>query len=248
MPDYIQQSQDAIETYRAELDAIRADTTLSNNGRRAKIDAAYRTARETVDHAKEKHEWTRQTQRQKLERKVFGPPTKTLTGADAISWRDAQDRAAKLLPSNYTDPTVDNASLEAEALTLLNRALQSGDDHLARAVVNVAFDMRWADVADTYAQASADTDTVVELWNTATNEGRGIDLDELNFMLDQPKELNLPPEPEPINYQANAARRQQLGRDFADALTEGMADLTTEAGRPSAGFGTPAGGTGPFTS
>ncbi|MFI7168181.1 hypothetical protein [Rhodococcoides fascians] len=246
MTDYIQQSQDAIETYREQLDAIRADTTLSNNGRRQQIAAAYDTAREAVDYAAEKHQWTKNTQRQKLERKVFGPPTKTLTGADAISWRDAQDRAAKLLPSNYSEP-VDSSVLEAEALGLLNRALQSGDDHLARAIVTVAFDMRWAEVADAYATASPDTDTVVELWDTATNEGRGIDLESLNFMLDHPKELNLPPEPEPTNYAANAAKQQQLGRAFADALTDGMTELTTEAGRPSAGFGIP-GGNGPFTS
>ncbi|OZD81824.1 hypothetical protein CH260_10345 [Rhodococcus sp. 05-2256-B2] len=246
MPDYIARSQDAIENYREQLDTIRADTTLSNNGRRAKIASAYDAAREIVDHSKEKHEWTKQAQRQKLERKVFGPPTTTLTGADAISWRDAQDRAAKLLPASYSEP-VDNDVLQGEALGLLNRALQSGDDHLARAIVTVAFDMRWADVADAYAQASPDTDTVVELWDAATDEGRGIDLEEFNFILDQPKELNLPPEPEPVNYAANAMKQQQLGRDFADALTEGMADLTTNPSRPSAGFGIP-GGTGPFTS
>lgn len=246
MTDYIARSQDAIETYREQLDAIRADTTLSNNGRRAKIASAYDAAREIVDHSKEKHEWTKQAQRQKLERKVFGPPTKMLTGADAISWRDAQDRAAKLLPASYSEP-VDNDVLQAEALGLLNRALQSGDDHLARAIVTVAFDMRWADVADAYATASPDTDTVVELWDTATNEGRGIDLEEFNFILDQPKELNLPPEPEPINHMANAVKQKQLGQDFADALTEGMADLTTNPSRPAAGYGIP-GGTGPFTS
>lgn len=246
MPDYIQRSQDAIATYREQLDSIRADTTLSKNGRRQQIAVIYETAREAVDHAAEKHQWTKNTHRQKLERTVFGPPTKTLTGSDAISWRDAQDRAAKLLPSSYTDAP-DNSVLEAEALTLLNRALQSGDDHLARAIVTVAFDMRWADVADTYAQASNDTDTVVELWNTATNEGRGIDLESFNFMLDQPKELNLPPEPEPTNFTAQAAKQQQLAREFADALTEGTDDLTTTPSRPSAGFGQPAGGTGPFT-
>ncbi|WP_037164264.1 hypothetical protein [Rhodococcoides fascians] len=246
MPDYIQQSQDAINTYREQLDTIRADTTLSKNGRRQQIAKAYDTARAAVDHAAEKHQWTKNTHRQKLERTVFGPPTKTLTGSDAISWRDAQDRAAKLLPSSYTEP-VDNSVLEAEALTLLNRALQSGDDHLARAVVTVAFDMRWADVADTYAQASPDTDTVVELWDVATNEGRGIDLESFNFMLDQPTELNLPPDPEPTNYTTQAAKQKQLGRDFADALTDNANDLTTTAGRPAAGFGTPAGGTGPFT-
>ena len=246
MPDYIARSQDAIETFREQLDAIRADTTLSNNGRRAKIASAYDAARDVVDHSKEKHEWTKQAQRQKLERKVFGPPTKTLTGADAISWRDAQDRAAKLLPASYSEP-VDNDVLQADALGLLNRALQSGDDHLARAIVTVAFDMRWAEVADAYAQASPDTDTVVELWDAATNEGRGIDLEEFNFILDQPKELNTAPQPEPVNHMANAAKQKQLGQDFADALTEGMADLTTNAGRPSDGFGIP-GGTGPFTS
>ncbi|OZF57015.1 hypothetical protein [Rhodococcus sp. 14-2470-1a] len=246
MPDYIKKSQDAINTYLEQLDAIRADTTLSKNGRREQIATIYDTARTAVDHAAEKHQWTKNTHRQKLERTVFGPPTKTLTGSDAISWRDAQDRAQRLLPSSYADAP-DNSVLEAEALAVLNRALQSGDDHLARAVVTVAFDMRWADVADTYAQASPDTDTVVELWNVATNDGRGIDLESFNFMLDQPDELNTPPDPEPRNYAAEAAHQKQLGRQFADALTNSADDLTTTPGRPSAGFGTPAGGTGPFT-
>ncbi|OZF00560.1 hypothetical protein [Rhodococcoides fascians] len=246
MTDYIQRSQDAIESYRQQLDAIRADTTLSKNGRREKIAAIYDTARDTVDHSKEKYGWTKKAERQKLERKVFGPPTKTLTGADAISWRDAQDRAAKILPDAYADAS-DSSVLEADALHLLNRALRDGDDHLARAVMTVAFDMRWAEVADTYALASPDSDAVVELWEAATNEGRGIDLAEFNFMLDQPTELNTPPEPEPLNHAASAARQKQLGRDFADALADNTADLTTTPGRPSAGFGTPAGGTGPFT-
>ncbi|WP_186626598.1 hypothetical protein [Rhodococcus sp. BP22] len=240
MTNYLDTAEEAIEGYKGKLDAIRANTNLSATGRRQQIAAAYDTARETVDYARGKHEWTKQAHRQRLERKVFGPSTKTLTGADAISWRDAQDRAAKLLPTSYSEPH-NNAALEAEALTTLNRALQSGDDHLARAIVTVAFDQRWADVANAYSNAVANPDVVVELWNSATGDGTGFDVDEMNFYLDKPKELNLPEPAEPVDYNARQTQlgRAQFGREFADALTTSANELTTTASKgPAFGTGT----------
>jgi hypothetical protein len=235
MPDYVQQSQDAITTYQDTLATIRARTDLNDSGRRQRIAAAYDTARAAVDHAHEKHQWTKRTQRQKLERKVFGPATTKLTGADAISWRDAQDRAAKLIPTSFADAP-DNDTLEAEALELLNRALQSGDDHLARAVMTVAFDMRWADVANTYAEASDHPDDVADLWNSATNEGTGIDVEEWNFILDSPKELAVPEQQAPHTPDQQRAHQAALGRQFADAINAGAADITGHLGGEP-GFG-----------
>ncbi len=70
-----------------------------------------------------------------------------MSGVDAVSFRDAQDRAAQLEDAQ-------------QAAVLLDRAVQSGDHHLAQAVAEKAysnasglFGGQWADVLNQYAAA-----------------------------------------------------------------------------------------------
>ncbi len=130
------ESKQQIATLRAELAAqissIRADQRYSEVGRRAAIASAWRHTAQQAAQLHAEYATTVRAQRADLERKLFG-----LSGNNdpntLISWRDAGDRA-------------DRITKEDDAAAALNRARNSGDTHLAKAVLQRAFAKGWTSI------------------------------------------------------------------------------------------------------
>lgn len=148
MPDIPQDIQDKAGGIQAEFNA--AVTEIRSNGDLTEEARLRRLARLWTD-AEFKMQTLRQSWQggsvesaESLSKQVFG----NKAGTDALSMRNADDRAAQ----------IDNAD---EALRVLERAQVNGDDVLARAVALHAFDRRneflggdWASVVDAYAAAN----------------------------------------------------------------------------------------------
>lgn len=129
----------------------RTVTKISDNkaynelGKRNAIAAAYRDARRQVNQIRTAYETAVKTERGKLERALFGLPDAQDPTA-LISWRDAQDRA-------------DAIDTEEAGVRTFERARNSGDVHLAKAVLQRAARSDWRDIinsADTILPGSAD--------------------------------------------------------------------------------------------
>ncbi len=103
----------------------RNDWSLSTLGRNAKIAIAYKAATSAMQQVVDSYEMNNQLTVAGLQRELFGGGA--ATGSDAISSRDANDRAASVPGPE-------------EALSLLQRADRNGDHVLVRAVASHAAD------------------------------------------------------------------------------------------------------------
>jgi hypothetical protein len=163
-----------------DLDAIRGQRSFSNAGRKAEMAKSVLAARSSVEKMKAQFVAEREARQKGLSKIVFGN-ARELEGADVIAGRDAQDRAARL-----TTPD--------EATAMLRRASQSGDDSLARAVAEAAFNNGWREVAQDYAQQTGKAgalDMLVEAQNHPhTKLG-----DAVVFRIKNPEELSDASEP-----------------------------------------------------
>ena len=137
--DQQRKAADTITAYQARIEAIRAEPTLSPEGKRNRMAGIYVTTRDTVARLQADDQAATSARRTTLERDLFGLTGFTDASA-AISFRDAQDRA-----SGITD--------ERDALRLLNQAELSGDDHLAKAVALRSIQEAWPAVSAAYATA-----------------------------------------------------------------------------------------------
>jgi hypothetical protein len=154
-PDTPEREQAArvIASANSRYAAVRARTDLSDIGKQAQIAAIHvRTRAKLADlHQSERDQRT--SERSDAETMLYGLPTRQLTGADAISRRDADDRADAL-----TTPHA--------AASLLTRAQRTADRHLAGAVAQKAANNGWRDVLDQYIGNDTDKrdayDTLVE--------------------------------------------------------------------------------------
>lgn len=131
-----QRMNDLRAAYRQALDDIRGDASLSELGRQQLIARAWRNTKDELARLSQVDFDSQVARFNDLERQVFG--TSAVSGADAVSFRDATDRAHKL----------DNA---AAALTALGTAELSGDAILAKAIVLRAWAAGWTDVVERYA-------------------------------------------------------------------------------------------------
>lgn len=114
--------------YSEQLQQIREARDLSDEGRRRQLAAAYASTRKQLDSLRKQEQERVAKRAGELEWQVFGPVrTASGTASDAISVRDAQDRAARI-------------SKPAEARELLRRAEQNNDEVLARAIAQTALD------------------------------------------------------------------------------------------------------------
>ena len=145
------------------IDAGNAVTVIRNNARISDIEKRDQIAKVWLDgvdrmtQLEENGSAAGNKRKQELERKLYGLPTST-DASLAISYRDALDRATAL-------PDGD----EQSAITLLNRALTSGDTTLARATLAVAFERQWVDLINNYIEAVPSTNTdIEELWAIST--------------------------------------------------------------------------------
>ncbi len=136
----------------SEVDRVRADRAFTLQAKRVLLARAYRDARRQMDAARAQTLASREQERARLTRELFSvagllgniATTETRVGV-AVSLRDAQDRAARLAD-------------EQEALDLLARAERSGDEVLARAVVERSLEQLWLAPLNAYAEAHPGTE------------------------------------------------------------------------------------------
>jgi hypothetical protein len=153
MPKMTQEVADAaarvLRDFHQDVRSARADDRLSDRGRQQRMALTYRRADAEMKKLKVNVEGGMALTAGHLQRKVFGSET-PLSGADAISMRDAMTRAGQLKNAD-------------EAHSLLQQAELTGDDHLAKALVRRAFDSsrdgalgNWGGVIDAYAASRPD--------------------------------------------------------------------------------------------
>jgi len=135
---------DTITAYQGQVSAIRGDTGLSQEGKRVRLARAYITTRDAVAQIQAGEQAANATRSDTLERDLFGLSGLADAGA-AISYRDAQDRAANIEDSR-------------DALRLLKQADLSGDVHLAKAVALRALQEGWVDASSAYAASHLEID------------------------------------------------------------------------------------------
>lgn len=129
----------AHKAYANRVEDVRADGTLSEEGRRLRIADLAEATNDILDELHQSEVALVTEEFERKERAVFGsPPTDS---AGLIAFRDAQERAGRL-------------SNEGEGRSLasdyLKQAKLSGDRQLAAAVLSKAMSLGWSDVADTY--------------------------------------------------------------------------------------------------
>lgn len=126
--------------YQNLVESIRGDRSLSEHGKQKELARLYIDYKPRMQALEAEENSTKQTRLKTLRRDLFG-----LSGfADpntAISYRDAQDRAA-------------NIQDEEAAMSLLSRAELSGDTSLAKAVAAKSFESGWSRVINEYADAN----------------------------------------------------------------------------------------------
>ncbi|NED31971.1 hypothetical protein [Streptomyces sp. SID8499] len=130
MTDYQQRFNASAESIRTDfqrnLEAVRNRRDLNTQARQTAIARAYAKARDGLNGIRQQEADYVTRQRNYLERKLFGN-TDDIHGTNAVSSRDARERAAKL-----TTPD--------EAAQAYNRAQRDGDTALARAIAAQAAD------------------------------------------------------------------------------------------------------------
>lgn len=163
------------------INSALANQSLSAAGQRLAAATAQLTAQRSMDALQNNFESGAQLTATDLERRLFGSPT-PVTGADAVSMRDANDRASQL-----TDP--------GEALSMMQTALMTGDDLLARAIARQAYGMRnsplgalggWGDVLDAYAEQNPTFASQLRQYSDATASALRDSVDGLIFYLPSP--------------------------------------------------------------
>ncbi|REJ06297.1 hypothetical protein DY023_06610 [Microbacterium bovistercoris] len=142
------------ETFYSEAARVRNDPRLNDAAKRTDIAKLYRAAQQDVDalHAEERK--LTSDEQQRIERQVFG--IRDSDPSALIAYRDAQDRAARLVFGQ-----------QDTAREMLRSATLSGDSTLAAAVVAKAFTYGWTDIIDSYREANPrqanDIDDLAEL-------------------------------------------------------------------------------------
>lgn len=115
-----------------QIDGIRKNSQLTDAGKRQQIKAATDTAKASVAKLRGAHRDRLAGRFSELETNLFGQSAKGLSGAALMAYRDAEDRAAKV-------------AKQGEAVTVMERALTSGDAGLAAALARRAVAMDWAE-------------------------------------------------------------------------------------------------------
>jgi hypothetical protein len=152
-------AQQIVDDYNRVTQLLRADKDLTDDGRNRQLIAAYDRARVQLNELRTQEQSRLASRGADLERRLFGLAGHA-NGADAISARDALDRASQLKSTK-------------EAAALLQRADSTGDDVLARAIASTAAERSrtspdpnvaraWDGVIRTYVDARPTMSSVVE--------------------------------------------------------------------------------------
>jgi hypothetical protein len=115
-----------------------ADETLSDIGKRAKLDAERERVSAKLSDLRKQETQLIAAKKQSLEKSLFG--LSTVTSSDPgqiIAYRDAQDRAARL-------------TIAADAQEVFASAMRSDDQTLAAAIVARALNAGWSSIISAY--------------------------------------------------------------------------------------------------
>lgn len=154
-----------------EADTIRGTQSYSDTGRRLELAKAYRKTKAQAAALREEFTAENKARRLELEQRLFGIPS----GGDASAYRDACDRAEKILTAD-------------QAEKMLARAQRTGDDLLARAVADRARSLGADSVVRTYAEDTGMESALEQLREVRTEE-KGIGVMAL-FAVKPPTELH----------------------------------------------------------
>lgn len=133
------------EQYNRQIERIRNRQDLTDQAKQVAMARAHRSASERIAATRDADRQQYETRKATLEKRLFG--NRELSGMDALSARDAREKAAKL-----TDPQ--------EAQAAYSRALRDGDREYARAIASHAADQAsiplfgeaWLPVVETHAE------------------------------------------------------------------------------------------------
>lgn len=180
-PDEVQAS------FRREADRIRSNKGFSDAGKRTAMARAYRNHKDALERLRQEDASKERLERNKLTKDLFGidrlasfMEPASGRAALSVSFRDAQDRVA-------------GVEKEDAALALLARAERSGDDILARAIVERGLAEGWLDVLNTYAAAHPGTEAKLQRLvdmdnNSPTTIARQLS-EEMKYALGKPTEI-----------------------------------------------------------
>lgn len=133
----------------ADVDTIANNQNFSSEGKVHQIAKAILDARQRAVSLRDDFVTTNDSARRVLGRKLFGLPANA-DPATTLSYRDAEDRVARI-----TNPD--------ELAPALTRALDKGDDILARAIAGRADTLGVSDVVSRYADSTGQTDDYTAL-------------------------------------------------------------------------------------
>lgn len=169
--------------YQRLIEGIRNDRTLSPHGKQKELASLYLDYKPRMERLEAEETAQHQTRSKALRRDLFGLPGYADPNT-AISYRDAQDRAASIED-------------EQTALTLLNRAELSGDTSLAKAVAAKAFESGWNQVINEYADANPNSEAKFNELIDLESYGKGsagfaqILSAAMTYSVDKPNELGM---------------------------------------------------------
>lgn len=186
MPDIPQATADkaaAIQaTMNAKVASIRNNGELSPDGKRKAMARAYVEAEQGMTKLREAWQGNAAASSETLSKDLFGAAS--TAGMDAISARDADDRAAQL----------ENAR---DAIALLERAEENGDKVLSRAIAQRAYRERgnvfggWDRVLDAYLEIHPDVrEKLVSLDNARRSTVQTNLMAGMIFSVPKPSEIN----------------------------------------------------------
>lgn len=176
MSHYDQAKKDMAEVRTTLADAvarIRANDNYSAEGKRREIARVTLTAREAADALKADHANTRAQRRTQLQRELFGSST---DASSIILLRDSQDRAAALKDSD-------------QANAMMQRAIQSGDTYLAKAVAQVSVNNGWTDPVTEFTRHDPDAGELITELSELPEGPRTATTDNVVFRVPNPDEL-----------------------------------------------------------
>ncbi|VEG40452.1 Uncharacterised protein [Mycolicibacterium flavescens] len=125
-------------------DSLDNDNTLSDIGRRAKLDSERDRMREQLRDLRKKETELIDAKKQAVEKRLFGLTSVTSSDPGQILlYRDSQDRAARLTQSD-------------DAAEVFAAALRSGDKTLAAAILGRALNAGWNSIVAEYVKHHPD--------------------------------------------------------------------------------------------
>lgn len=169
-----------------EINRALGNDNLSAQGQKIAVAKAHVAAQRAMDDLQNNMQAGAQLTADDVQKRLFGS-TSTVSGADAVSMRDANDRVSQL--------GVGDAD---QASTMMQTALLTGDTHLSQAIARQAYAYTsgmpfaprgWAEVLNTYADANPKFASQLEQYQDATASWQADGLEQFVFILPVPSML-----------------------------------------------------------